>query len=53
MPYNRTPESKPALGHGLRLATPRTMALILLIALLVLWGLRHFFGSITISAGTR
>lgn len=53
MPYNpRQPDN----GGGVaahKLPHPRNLAMAVLLALVALWALRHVFGTISVSAGTK
>lgn len=53
MPYNsRDPNANSGqMAH--QYPVPRTLALAVLLAAVVLFALRHVFGSVTVSAGTN
>lgn len=55
MAYNSRSPAGGAGGsvEGLALPVPRTLAIIVIIALLVLVALRHFYGAIGVEAGTK
>lgn len=51
MPYNTPRGAQPS--KGLSLASNHSVALLVLAALVILWALRHVFGTVSVSAGTR
>lgn len=55
MAYNDTRgTSQPSGGFGLHgLAIPNSLAVLVLIALVILFALRHIYGAVSVSAGTR
>ena len=40
-------------SKGLSIAANHSVAVLVLAALVILWALRHVFGTVTVSAGTR
>lgn len=52
MPYN-APQRGGQPSKGLSLASNHSVAILVLAALVILWALRHVFGTVTVSAGTR
>jgi hypothetical protein len=53
MPYNAPQRGGGQPAKGLSLASNHSIALIVLAALVLLWALRHVFGTVSVSAGTR
>lgn len=52
MPYNsRDPNAGTVAGW--QLSVPRGLAAALILALLILWALRHVYGTISVSAGAN
>lgn len=53
MPYNsRDPNANTGTSPW-KLDVPRNVAIAVLVALVVLWALRHVFGTVTVSAGSN
>ena len=53
MPYNRPNRDSAQPSKGISLASNHSVAILVLAALVILWALRHVFGTVTVSAGTR
>jgi len=53
MPYNSRDPNASGTQNGYQLAIPRSLAILVLMALVVLWALRHVFGTISVQAGTH
>jgi hypothetical protein len=52
MPYNqRDPGGNATAAH--QQPVPRSLAILVLMALVALWAMRHIFGAITVQAGTK
>lgn len=53
MPYSsRSPDSNGSQA-AYQLPHPRNLAMLLLAALVILWALRHVYGALSVSAGTK
>lgn len=52
MPYN-APRNGGPQAKGFSLAANHSIAVLVLVALVVLWALRHIFGTVAVSAGTK
>lgn len=53
MPYNRPNRESAQTGSKLSIASNHSVAVLLLAAVVILWALRHVFGTVSVSAGTR
>lgn len=54
MPYNmRTPGNGGDSKAAHQYPVPRTLAMLVIAAVVILWALRHIYGAITVEAGTR
>jgi hypothetical protein len=53
MPYNSRDPNASGTQNGYQLAVPRSLGVLVLIALVALFALRHVFGSVAVSAGTN
>lgn len=53
MPYNAPNRGGAQASGGLSLASNHSIAILVLAALVILWALRHVFGTVSVSAGTR
>ena len=53
MPYNAPNRGGAQSSGGLSLAANHSVAVLVLAALVILWALRHVFGTVSVSAGTR
>jgi len=52
MPFN-APNRGGAQTGGFSLASNHSIAILVLAALVILWALRHVFGTVSVQAGTR
>lgn len=53
MPYNSRDPNASGAQNGYQLAIPRSLGVMVLVALVALWALRHVFGSVAVTAGTK